>query len=127
MHKFSKTFSTKYEKFSRFRVVSLYSPCSTVRNYFASKFMYVVQIYYSMFHVENGIFRTIHLCTETFKRIQCEWFPSMNGTFSSPSYCVWGTSVTVQIFNFRFLADLQALGAWRIRKNTKLAGCPGVR
>ena len=52
--------------------------------------------------------------------------PKFKVNISSPSYYVWGTWVIVQIFDFRFLADLQFWGLENL-KNTKLAWCPGVR
>ena len=48
-----------------------------------------------------------------------------NHIFSSPSYYVWGTLVVMQIFDFRFLADLHVYGLEN-PKNTKLTWCPGV-
>ena len=46
--------------------------------------------------------------------------------FSSPSYNLWGNLVNMQIFDFRFLANLHVLGLEN-PKNTKLAWYAGVR
>ena len=45
--------------------------------------------------------------------------------FSSPSYYAWGTLVIVQIFDFRFLADLHVLGSEesKKRKISMVSGC----
>ena len=44
---------------------------------------------------------------------------------SSPSYYVWGTLVSVQIFDFRFLADLHVLGSGESKKYkiSMMSGC----
>ena len=45
--------------------------------------------------------------------------------FSSPSYYVRGTLVIVQIFDFRFLADLHVLGSGESKKHkiSMVSGC----
>ena len=45
--------------------------------------------------------------------------------FSSPSYYVWGTLIIVQIFDFRFLADLRVLesGESKKHKTSMVSGC----
>ena len=44
---------------------------------------------------------------------------------SFPSYYVWGTLVIVQIFDFRFLADLHILGSGESKKHkiSMVSGC----
>ena len=45
--------------------------------------------------------------------------------FSSPSYYVWGALVIVQIFDFRFLADLHVWGSGESKKHkiSMVSGC----
>ena len=60
------------------------------------------------------IHRTVFCCVGSFNENDLS-------TFSSPSYYVWGTLVIVQIFDFRFLADLHVLGVLENPKNTKIS------
>ena len=90
---------------------------------FTNLVLYFKLYYTNLWHLILNVSKIVFISNSISGYAELESIPK-----ASPSYYAQGTLAIVQIFHFRFLADLHVLGSEESPPpKKKLAWCPGVR